>query len=125
MLAPDGIATWTDPTGRVRTTEPVDALHTTVLRAPPDPPPPAAASSTPSRLRTVLPDGPHSELEFLLEHLGAPPPVPAPGWRDHHRRHRPELLPQPTNVLVDLNTHCPRRRPRPTRRHHDTDPPPF
>ena len=29
-LTPDGVATWTDPTGRVRTTHPVDALRTAV-----------------------------------------------------------------------------------------------
>ena len=33
-LTPDGVATWTDPTGRARTTHPVDALHHTVLTAP-------------------------------------------------------------------------------------------
>ena len=32
-LAPDGTATWTDPTGRARTTAPLNALHTLVLRA--------------------------------------------------------------------------------------------
>ncbi len=32
-LAPDGTATWTDPTGRTRTTVPVDTLHPLVLRA--------------------------------------------------------------------------------------------
>ncbi len=32
-LAPDGTATWTDPTGQVRTTTPLDALHTLVLGA--------------------------------------------------------------------------------------------
>ncbi len=32
-LAPDGTATWTDPTGRDRTTAPLDALRTFVLRA--------------------------------------------------------------------------------------------
>ena len=36
-LGSDGVATWTDPTGRVRTTHPVDALHATVLTAPPTP----------------------------------------------------------------------------------------
>ena len=30
-LATDGIATWTDPTGRTRTTHPADALSTTLL----------------------------------------------------------------------------------------------
>ncbi len=30
-LTPDAVATWTDPTGRVRTTHPANALHTSVL----------------------------------------------------------------------------------------------
>ena len=34
-LAPDGTTTWTDPTGRTRTTTPLDALHALVLT--PDP----------------------------------------------------------------------------------------
>ena len=34
-LAPDGTATWTDPTGRERTTAPLNALHTLVLAADP------------------------------------------------------------------------------------------
>ncbi len=33
-LHPDATATFTDPTGRARTTHPVDALHTLVLHAP-------------------------------------------------------------------------------------------
>ena len=32
-LAPDGTTTWTDPTGRQRTTAPLDALETVVLRS--------------------------------------------------------------------------------------------
>ena len=38
----------------------------------------ATATSNTSRARTVIPDGPHSELEFLLEHHGAAPPGPQP-----------------------------------------------
>ena len=34
-LAPDGTATWTDPAGRDRTTAPLDALETVVLRSDP------------------------------------------------------------------------------------------
>ncbi len=34
-LTPDGVLRWTEPTGRVRTTLPVDALHAVVLPAPP------------------------------------------------------------------------------------------
>jgi hypothetical protein len=42
-LAPDGTATWTDPTGRERTTVPLNALHTLVLRADPADAPDQAA----------------------------------------------------------------------------------
>ena len=96
-LTPDGIATWTDPTGRVRTTHPTNALHTSVLpdveRAPTQP----AATDSTSRARTVLPDAPHSALEFHLEHHTAPPPghtlAPVTTWRDQHGRHRAEIQP--------------------------------
>ena len=37
-LHPDATATFTDPTGRARTTHPIDALHTIVLPAPRLPP---------------------------------------------------------------------------------------
>ena len=64
-LAPDATVTWTDPTGLVRTTAPADALTGTVLSgAATSPPPPASTSIT----LTDLPDGPHSDLEFHLEH---------------------------------------------------------
>ena len=116
VLAADGVATWTDPTGRVRSTEAVDALRTTVL--------PAAALTPPldhggSRARTVLPDGPHSPLEFLLEHCGAGYNEPAGRLVDvappRHgiRLEEPRLSPD----------HRPTRSPR--RRHAETDPPPF
>ena len=94
-LAPDGTATWTDPTGRTRTTVPVDALHPLVLQATDDElhaggpwpgagagarspgadagerqPPPSAGHppATPVGPRLVVPDGPHSFLEHRLEH---------------------------------------------------------
>jgi hypothetical protein len=60
-LRPDGIAEWTDPTGRRRTSRPVDALESVTLPPTdpePDPPPPEAASR---------PDVP-SILEELLAH---------------------------------------------------------
>jgi hypothetical protein len=64
VLAPDGTATWTDPTGRVRTTLPVDTLGQVVLAAPADEsdPPPTVSG------RVTVPDGPYSPSESALEH---------------------------------------------------------
>ena len=134
-LEPDGVATWTDPTGRVRTTYPVDALHATVLTAPrarPDRPTPPATTSRP---RTVIPDGPHTELEFRLEHLATvatattrgrrrrSPPVVS--WRDDNGiRHVPELTP-PTDAIVLDRTTTACRRLRRHGRHTFPDDPPF
>ncbi|NHA67217.1 HNH endonuclease signature motif containing protein [Phycicoccus flavus] len=78
-LDPDGTATWTDPTGLVRSTLPVDLGALTVLPHRDDEPPPPP----PGNPRLVLPDGPHSRLEHALEHL--------PGCR--------------TAVLADLRRH--------------------
>ena len=139
-LGPDGVATWTDPTGRVRTTYPVDALHATVLTAPPAPadqPTPegelAPAVST-SRASYVIPDGPHTELEFRLEHLAATGPPrtgrrhpypPTPSWRDDHGiRHVPELTPAAVVVVLESTT-TPCRRLRRDGRHTFPDDPPF
>ena len=64
VLHPDATMTWTDPTGRHRTTHPADHRHMATLPdtgADPDPP----APGTPS---LAVPDGPHSPLDFTLEH---------------------------------------------------------
>ena len=132
VLATDGTVTWTDPTGRVRTTAPADALTCTVLGGAATPPPaPVSTSIT----LTDLPDGPHSALEFHLEHLGrtAPPGTrarrvhrhpPATSWRDDNGgRHRVELAPS-TDVIVLDQTTTPCRRPR-RGRHTFPDEPPF
>ncbi|WP_143598390.1 HNH endonuclease signature motif containing protein [Phycicoccus duodecadis] len=81
VLHPDATLTWTDPTGRNRTTHPVDHLHRAVL--PDTGTDPAPVISKP---RLVTPDGPHSTLEYHLEHtLGPPPARPHPRCRiDHH-----------------------------------------
>jgi hypothetical protein len=132
-LAPDGVATWTDPTGRVRTTSPVDALHATILTTPPTRPGEPTPVVSTSRARTVIPDGPHTELEFRLEHLlapapgrcGKPPPRPLTNWHDDHgRRQRVELTP-PTGVLRLNATTTPCRRPRQQGPHSFPDEPPF
>jgi hypothetical protein len=125
-LTPDGVAIWIDPTGRARTSHPVDALTSVTLTGP------AGTSPAPStsRARTLVTDGPHTELEYRLEHHGAPPPghrpTPPPTWRDDHgHTHRIDLLPSIATMTVAHDTwRCHRRRPR-AERHHDEDPPPF
>ena len=126
-LQPDGVATFTDPTGRARTTQPVDALTSTVLTGPTTPP--TSPHST-SRARTVVPDGPHTELEFTLEHLGTPPRgrprTPSTTWRDRHgTRHRTDLLPPRGTLVLDPTGHWPHRRARRTDRAREADLPPF
>ncbi len=100
-LAPDGTVTWTDPTGRVRTTAPADALTCTVLGGAATPPPaPVSTSIT----LTDLPDAPHSDLEFRLEHHVATVPSrcrASTTWRDDRGRwHGVELQPAVGTVLV-------------------------
>ena len=128
-LASDGVATWTDPTGRVRTTHPVDALRTAVLTGSSRGTPETEPST--SRARTLIADGPHSELEFLLEHHGTLPPAhqrtraPVTLWRDDHgHRHRTDLLPQTGTHVIDHHA-WPHRRERHPAHCPDTDLPPF
>ena len=77
-LAPDAVATWTDPTGRVRTSHPIDAVHTVVLRAA------SAASHSGHHLDEVgenrqppmgTPPDVFSAVEFVHEHLCASVPA--------------------------------------------------
>ena len=114
-LDPDGTLTWTDPTGRARATHPVDTLHALTL--------PAAGSeqvstavSTP---RTVVPDGPHTALEFAVEHHLAGT------WRRPRPRQPVDQHPPTATYRVEhdlAHRSCHRRgRTRPT----TTDPPPF
>jgi hypothetical protein len=128
-LAPNAVLTVTDPTGRDRSTHPIDALTHTVLTNPQRPPREPAAATSSSTARTLVPDGPHTELEFHLEHLGAPPPgtrsLPTATWHDDHgRRHRTDLLP-PTMTLVLDHERRHGRRARQPHRGRDDDPPPF
>jgi hypothetical protein len=103
-LHPDATMTWTDPTGRTRTTHPPDRLDRVVL------PDTATDARIPSRGRPslVLPDGPHSALEHRLEHEAA---NPAP-CRVHVVR--------PTVALT-----CVRRAHHPSHRAEPSDRPPF
>lgn len=105
VLHPDAAMTWTDPTGRVRTTHPPDRLGLTVL------PDTGTDAEPPPRLpRLVLPDGPHSPLEHLLEHA-----VRAPACRVH-------VIRPPVPMTCELRPHRRPRRPGTTRL---SDPPPF
>ncbi|HMM96357.1 MAG TPA: hypothetical protein PKA89_15105, partial [Phycicoccus sp.] len=64
--------TWTDPTGRVRTTDPVDHRHLTLPDTGHD------SRHPPPRPSLVDPDAPHSTLEFAIEHaLGGRDPLPS------------------------------------------------
>ncbi|MGG5260618.1 HNH endonuclease signature motif containing protein [Phycicoccus avicenniae] len=109
-LHPDATMTWTDPTGRVRTSHPPDQLHPIQLRDSGTDPPPAP----PGNPSLVLPDGPHSALEHHLEHTD-----PATAWscRVHITRPRVPM------TLDTLPTH--RRRPRLPHAISPDDPPPF
>ncbi|MGG5257203.1 HNH endonuclease signature motif containing protein [Phycicoccus avicenniae] len=81
VLHPDATMTWTDPTGRTRTSHPPDQLHPIALPdTGTDPPPPE-----PGNPSLVLPDGPHSALEHHLEHAD---PTTAWSCRVHITRPR-------------------------------------
>ena len=84
----------------------------------------------------MLPDGPHSHLEFRLEHHVASIPTgcrptadTTDSWRDERgRRHRAELQP----AVADLHLADPEHWPHHGTRHrghhirlHANDPPPF
>ena len=116
-LHADGTATWTDPTGRTRTTAPVDALHHLVL--PDTSATTTPGTDTPSGGRRVLRGTVHSGLEFALEHvLGDSSPTRTP------RRRALEL--HPTHGVTADDTRRPCRAS--TRRHRTDsglDAPPF
>ncbi|HET7760904.1 MAG TPA: HNH endonuclease signature motif containing protein, partial [Phycicoccus sp.] len=84
-LHPDGRASWTDPTGRVTVTEPVDALDTLVLHPDPtaQPPPPAwrVGEPEPGQLPSALEDA----LDHQAQELEA---LAAAGLRRIHDRRR-------------------------------------
>jgi hypothetical protein len=129
-LTPDGTITWADPTGRTRTTHPADALTSTVLPGAATPPTSPTSPTSPSRARTLVPDGPHTALEFTLEHHGTTPPgqprALTTTWRDHHtRRHRTDLAPTTATITLAPHGHWPHQRSRPHHRDGGSDPPPF
>ena len=142
VLTHDAVATWTDPTGRIRTSLPVDALRVTVLSgagADGVAVHPSAADATvpvhdgpdiASRRRTLVPDGPHSHLEFVLEHRAAGLSVPRTTWHDlrgrpgRQGRHRPDVAPPRGDLVLGAHDHWHLRGPR-ARRSAGTDPPPF
>ncbi len=100
-LHPDATLTWTDPTGRTRTTHPLDHRPLTLPDTGTDTPPP-----TPGTPSLVHPDGPHSTLEFTLEHhLGPPRPRPPCRVEVRHPTGRPV-----DRIPVDLGEHPKRHR---------------
>jgi len=88
-LSPDGAATWTDPAGRHRTTAPLDALETVLLRSDPveagDAAAPNPRPQAVTRSRADSTDDAWSGLEsclaIRLEHLRH-----STGHRPSHRR---------------------------------------
>ncbi len=68
-LAPDGTATWTDPTGGARTTAPLDALHTLVLPAAPAAPADPIAATTAGLAATPAAPVARSVWSALEHHL--------------------------------------------------------
>ena len=68
-LAPDGTATWTDPTRRARTTAPLDALRALVLPADPtDPTDAGLAASASAQVTGSVWSALEHHLTFRLEH---------------------------------------------------------
>ncbi len=119
--------TWTDPTGRHRTTHPADHHHHTHL--------PDTTTSTSTRTGTAptpppagvpslaVPDGPHSPLDFTLEHhLGGRWTTPH-CRTDLHDLSARNLHPRARDVHLDPRHPHHRRRSR--ARPSATDPPPF
>ena len=81
-LAPDGTATWSDPTGGERTTAPLDALASLVLAADPAGAPAPADGSAPTQPWSAL----ETHLGLRLEHRPGPPPDHDPWSHPTHRR---------------------------------------
>ena len=89
-----------------------------------------------SRARTLVPDGPHTALEFTLEHHGATPPGQPRATSTtlarppRHARHRTDLTPATATATITLEPHGhrphrPHQRRRPRHRDGGSDPPPF
>jgi hypothetical protein len=99
-LARDGSATWTDPTGRVRTTAPLDALTPLVLTADAIPEPPGIASDA-DLTATAAWSALETHLGCTLEH------------RSHDDLEQRQWLPvthRRCTSSVDLRTGIERRR---------------
>ena len=136
-LHDDGTSTWTDPTGRQRTTWPRDALHALVLSDPStdtgtDQAPAGVGSVPVTHSRTEIPDGPHSHLEFVLEHLTPAPAgtalAPRTSGAIHRGVHSTDLTRSTRTgapIEIDPDSHWPHHRPRRSTRCRFDDPPPF
>ena len=139
LLHPDGTVTWTDPTGRQRTTTPVDALHgvmlpgtpmsasttmsttgTTIATPDADDVPARAPLTTSSRRRDQSTDQ-HSDVEFALEHLAG---SSLPTRRSRRSRDRFTVDLVVAGLPVDATRRPCLRTTRPSR-YNDPDVPPF
>ncbi len=123
-LAPDGTATWTDPTGRERTTAPLNALHTLVLAAVPThaglaatPADPVDAGAAASPANPAHPQPPAIQAREPLPVTAATPderplaePVAGSVWSalEHHLTFSVEHHGHPVDVT--LRTHPTHRR---------------
>ncbi|WP_392543692.1 HNH endonuclease signature motif containing protein [Oryzobacter telluris] len=122
-LHPDATVTWTDPTGRQRTTAPIDALRTITL---------PRANAAESETTPMTAPGPavaidaHSSLEFALEHLLG---SSAPGRRGRRPAHRTVQTLRLHGITVDNPERQCHTRPRFQRRartaDRNPDTPPF
>ena len=124
VLHPDGTVTWTDPTGRVRTTMPIDALHAVTI-----PGTPATRDTHPTPSTACIDAAPFSHLEFTLEHLIGPdahtlPRRPRPTTTTT-RSGTPVSVIYPADTITVIDAHRPCRRTRRPGKHHVPDKPPF
>ena len=115
-LAPDATTTWTDPTGRERTTTPLDALKTLVLTADtvpdqphPNPPPQYPPPHRPPRGAHSRPtsSSPSNTTAHTANHSsGYPPPTTAAPTQPTNEPATPDARPRPRSP-----THRPSRDP--------------
>ena len=105
-LTPDGIATWIDPTGRARTSHPVDALtHRDPDRASRyHARHPAPAAPAPSSPTAPTPSSSTASNTTAHPHPGSDPPHPRPGATTTDTRHRIDLLPTIATITVAHHT---------------------
>ena len=130
-LTPDAVATWTDPTARTRTTDPVDALHPLVLTDPPPsrqpgspatrpaPTDPATAAARPAPGDPAQHQpGPHPHPRRTPQRARVPPRTP------RHRPTSPHAHPQQTSTSSQTRPRSPLWRDHHGRHRTELHPPP-